>query len=38
MHEFELGVWKSLFLHILRILEAYAKTNRTNVTAILDAR
>jgi hypothetical protein len=22
MHEFELGVWKALFLHLLRILEA----------------
>lgn len=23
MHEFELGVWKALFLHLLRILDAY---------------
>lgn len=22
MHEFELGVWKSLFVHLLRILSA----------------
>lgn len=22
MHEFELGVWKNLFIHLLRILEA----------------
>lgn len=22
MHEFELGIWKSLFLHLLRILQA----------------
>jgi hypothetical protein len=22
MHEFELGVWKSLFIHLLRMLEA----------------
>jgi hypothetical protein len=22
MHEFELGVWKSLFLHLLRIIQA----------------
>jgi hypothetical protein len=22
MHEFELGVWKALFIHLLRILEA----------------
>jgi hypothetical protein len=26
MHEFELGVWKALFIHLLRILEAYDKT------------
>jgi len=26
MHEFELGVWKSLFIHLLRILEAVDKT------------
>ena len=25
MHEFELGVWKSLFIHLLRILDAYDK-------------
>ncbi|KZP19824.1 hypothetical protein FIBSPDRAFT_665092, partial [Athelia psychrophila] len=30
MHEFELGVWKGLFIHLLRILEAYdKKTKRT---------
>ena len=23
MHEFELGVWKALFIHLLRILNAY---------------
>lgn len=22
MHEFELGVWRSLFIHLLRILES----------------
>jgi hypothetical protein len=26
MHEFELGVWKALFIHLLRILEAVDKT------------
>ena len=26
LHEFELGVWKSLFIHLLRILEAHDKT------------
>jgi hypothetical protein len=25
MHEFELGVWKALFIHLLRILEAKDK-------------
>ena len=26
MHEFELGVWKALFIHLLHILEAVNKT------------
>ena len=26
MHEFELGVWKALFIHLLRILNAVDKT------------
>lgn len=26
MHEFELGVWKALFIHLLRILEAVDKS------------
>ena len=26
MHEFELGVWKSLFIHLLQILNAAKKT------------
>ena len=25
LHEFELGVWKALFIHLLRILEAWDK-------------
>lgn len=25
MHEFELGVWKALFIHLLRLLESYDK-------------
>jgi hypothetical protein len=25
MHEFELGVWKALFIHLLRILNAADK-------------
>jgi hypothetical protein len=26
MHEFELGVWKALFIHLIRILQAADKT------------
>jgi hypothetical protein len=26
MHEFELGVWRALFIHLLQILEAVDKT------------
>lgn len=26
MHEFELGIWKDLFIHLLRILNAVDKT------------
>lgn len=26
MHEFELGVWRALFIHLIRILEAYDKS------------
>jgi hypothetical protein len=26
LHEFELGVWKSLFIHLLRILNALDKS------------
>ena len=40
MHDFELGVWKALFIHLLRILEAYDKAllvelDRRYVTHIL---
>lgn len=34
MHEFELGVWKGLFIHLLRILETFGK----NTTHELDRR
>jgi hypothetical protein len=26
MHEFELGVWRALFIHLLRMLDATDKT------------
>jgi hypothetical protein len=34
MHEFELGVWKALFIHLLRILTAVSK----NLVHELDRR
>jgi hypothetical protein len=36
MHEFELGVWKALFIHLIRILYAAAPAGK--LMAILDER
>lgn len=36
MHEFELGVWKTLFTHLIRILYMAAPAGR--LVAILDER
>lgn len=36
MHEFELGVWKALFAHLIRILYAAAPGGR--LVALLDER
>jgi hypothetical protein len=36
MHEFELGVWKALFVHLIRIL--YAAVPGGQLVAILDER
>lgn len=36
MHEFELGVWKALFVHLIRIL--YAAATGAKLVAILDER
>ena len=36
MHEFELGVWKALFVHLIRIL--YAAAPGGQLVAILDER
>lgn len=41
MHEFELGVWKYLFIHLLRMLNAVDKTlvnelDRRYVSQLLD--
>lgn len=39
MHEFELGVWKSLFIHLIRILEAEDRGNkRLSTVGELDRR
>lgn len=37
MHEFELGVWKALFTHLIRILHA-ASSNLGTLTDVLNAR
>jgi hypothetical protein len=37
LHEVELGVWKSLFIHLLRILESH-KRDGANLVAELDRR
>ena len=36
MHEFELGVWKALFIHLICIL--YAATPGGKLVAVLDER
>ncbi|KAF5318999.1 hypothetical protein D9611_012683 [Ephemerocybe angulata] len=39
MHEFEIGVWKRLFIHLLRLLDAFTVTRTgPTLTAELDAR
>jgi hypothetical protein len=38
MHEFELGVWKALFIHLIRILEAHDKKSRLTTVSELDKR
>jgi hypothetical protein len=36
LHEFELGVWKALFTHLIRVL--YAATPNGSLVAKLDRR
>jgi hypothetical protein len=36
MHEFELGVWKAIFIHLMRIL--YAAASGGQLVAELDRR
>jgi len=38
LHEFELGVFKSVFRHLLRLLHAINPVGATNLIAVLDAR
>jgi len=38
MHEFELGVWKSLFVHLIRILEAEDRLSKSSKVDELDRR
>lgn len=38
MREFELGVWKSVFQHLIRILYAAAPPAENNLVAELDRR
>lgn len=38
LHEVELGVWKALFVHLIRMLHAFSKTIKKNVVATLDRR
>ncbi|TEB28673.1 hypothetical protein FA13DRAFT_1711682 [Coprinellus micaceus] len=40
LHEFEIGVWKRLFIHLIRLLHAFKKANSkgSTLTAVLDSR
>lgn len=38
MHEFELGVWKALFIHLIRLLEAHDRSAKDTTVAELDRR
>jgi hypothetical protein len=35
MHEFELGVWKAIFIHLLRILDSLNKTHDLDQRQVL---
>lgn len=37
LHEFELGIWKALFMHLIRLLHA-AGRGTDDIIAILDQR
>ena len=38
LHEFELGVWKTLFIHLIRLLYAAGKDGSETLVAELDLR
>ncbi|KAJ2935903.1 hypothetical protein H1R20_g1191, partial [Candolleomyces eurysporus] len=38
LHEFEVGVWKRLFIHLIRLLEAFSQASGITLTAELDYR
>ncbi len=38
LHEFELGVWKSLFMYLIQLLYDSGKESSENFIAELDAR
>ncbi|KAJ3533279.1 hypothetical protein NMY22_g7397 [Coprinellus aureogranulatus] len=38
LHEFEVGVWKRLFIHLIRLLEAHSGSQNRTLTAELDVR
>lgn len=38
LHEVELGVWKALFIHLIRVLMAAGKESAEDLVAKLDER
>jgi hypothetical protein len=38
LHEFEIGVWKTLYIHLIRILESITGRDTTTFVAELDSR
>ena len=38
LHEFEVGVWKRLYTHLIRLLEAFSHSSGITLTAELDYR
>ncbi|TEB36972.1 hypothetical protein FA13DRAFT_1787257 [Coprinellus micaceus] len=38
LHKFEIGVWKNLFIHLIRLLEAFMRRDGPTLTAELDTR